>query len=476
MVHEAYLRLIGGDQKWESRAHFFGAAAEAMRRILVDNARRKKTNKHGGNLQRIDLTSVDVAIKTDDQHLLLVDEALERLSQKDPDAAELIKLRYNRTVEALKLLEKEAERARHEAAVSAAIVSFLNEDIFAGIMSEENVTHEMTVATLLDRAASSVGPRFESEPIVEAAVRHTLARTLYTMGRYPEAREQAERAHSIRHDQLGERAEDSLESQVLLGDLLNRLGSGDNGMALVSNALEVARTHLEPAHPTAIAAQVRLAWMHYGIKGHREQCKTLIDQAVSLAREQPDVDPINFIRALHLQARMVGGEEGEALYRESIVYADAHLGPSHPWSFNARGGLAAFLYDTNQKLPEAERLTRQAMLENIRIFGDTHPSALLFRSNLRLILTQQQRWGESVFHDLKTLQLIKRPAPNLKGVMARLGRSPLAQITATGTATLSHGEAFKTSRPAGGAARILSMIHGRRVSLFLRQPSGCGEH
>lgn len=94
LVHEAYLRLIGGDQKWESRAHFFGAAAEAMRRILVDNARRKKTNKHGGNLQRIDLTSVDVAIKTDDAHLLLVDEALEKLGKKDPEAAQLIKLRF----------------------------------------------------------------------------------------------------------------------------------------------------------------------------------------------------------------------------------------------------------------------------------------------------------------------------------------------------------------------------------------------
>lgn len=94
LVHEAYLRLVGGDQQWANRAHFFGAAAEAMRRILIDNARRKRAGKHGGGLERIDLSSVDVAIKTDDAHLLLVDEALEKLAAKDAEAAQLIKLRF----------------------------------------------------------------------------------------------------------------------------------------------------------------------------------------------------------------------------------------------------------------------------------------------------------------------------------------------------------------------------------------------
>ncbi|HAV63668.1 MAG TPA: RNA polymerase subunit sigma [Verrucomicrobiales bacterium] len=94
LVHEAYLRLLGGGQKWENRAHFFGAAAEAMRRILIDNARRKKSRKHGGELVRVDLSSVDVAIRTDDEHLLLVNEALEKLEAEDPEAARLIKLRF----------------------------------------------------------------------------------------------------------------------------------------------------------------------------------------------------------------------------------------------------------------------------------------------------------------------------------------------------------------------------------------------
>lgn len=95
LVHEAYLRLVGTDQpQWNSRGHFFGAATEAMRRILVENARRKSRVKHGGKLQRIDISELDVAITADDETLLLVNEALEKLSEVDPTGAQLIKLRF----------------------------------------------------------------------------------------------------------------------------------------------------------------------------------------------------------------------------------------------------------------------------------------------------------------------------------------------------------------------------------------------
>ena len=95
LVHEAWLRLVGSEaQVWSNRYHFFAAAAEAMRRILIDNARRKQRPKHGHGWQRVDLDQVNVAIQTDDDTLLLVDEALTRLEQEDPQKAELVKLRY----------------------------------------------------------------------------------------------------------------------------------------------------------------------------------------------------------------------------------------------------------------------------------------------------------------------------------------------------------------------------------------------
>ena len=96
IVHEAYLRLVDADQseKWNSRGHFFGAAAEAMRRILVDRARRKQTVKHGGELQRQALDRIDPPVNGPSDQLLAVHEALDKLAESDSQAAELVKLRY----------------------------------------------------------------------------------------------------------------------------------------------------------------------------------------------------------------------------------------------------------------------------------------------------------------------------------------------------------------------------------------------
>jgi RNA polymerase sigma factor (TIGR02999 family) len=96
LVHEAYLRLVDVAQarQWNSRGHFFAAAAEAMRRILVERARRKGRTRHGGGLRRADLLDAEVAAPTDDHEILLLDEALTRLAAARPQAAELVKLRF----------------------------------------------------------------------------------------------------------------------------------------------------------------------------------------------------------------------------------------------------------------------------------------------------------------------------------------------------------------------------------------------
>ncbi len=95
LVHEAWLRLAGGQsQEWEGRAHFFAAAAEAMRRILIDKARRKRAVRHGGAQQRVELEEVELACPTPDDQLLAMDEALDKLASLHPRQAELVKLRY----------------------------------------------------------------------------------------------------------------------------------------------------------------------------------------------------------------------------------------------------------------------------------------------------------------------------------------------------------------------------------------------
>src|SRR5215471_7044986 len=88
LVHEAWLRLAGNQtQAWDSRAHFFGAAAEAMRRILIESARRKRAVRHGAGLQRLDIEELEIAAPATDERLLAIDEALVRLAQQDEQKA-----------------------------------------------------------------------------------------------------------------------------------------------------------------------------------------------------------------------------------------------------------------------------------------------------------------------------------------------------------------------------------------------------
>ncbi len=96
LVHEAYVRLVDVDeaQRWDSRGHFFAAAAEAMRRVLVDHAREKGSAKRGGSLKRVDIDAVNVATTATPDQLLAIDDALAKLAREDLSAAKLVELRY----------------------------------------------------------------------------------------------------------------------------------------------------------------------------------------------------------------------------------------------------------------------------------------------------------------------------------------------------------------------------------------------
>jgi RNA polymerase sigma factor (TIGR02999 family) len=133
LVHEAYIRLVDAPvaQKWHSRKHFFGAAAEAMRRILIENARRKSTRKRGGELDRADVSLSDLPEANSAVSVLEIDEALTRLAAKDAQAAELVKLRYFTGLplaEAAEILEMSERSARRLWAYAR---SFLLEELSA---------------------------------------------------------------------------------------------------------------------------------------------------------------------------------------------------------------------------------------------------------------------------------------------------------------------------------------------------------
>ena len=95
LVHEAWLKLVGsGRQHWESRRHFFSAAAEAMRHILIDRARKRQCERHGGGQQRVDIAEVEVAAPVEDETLLALNEAIDELEKLDPAKAEVVKLKF----------------------------------------------------------------------------------------------------------------------------------------------------------------------------------------------------------------------------------------------------------------------------------------------------------------------------------------------------------------------------------------------
>ncbi len=134
LVHEAYLRLVDKPvaQEWHSRKHFFAAAAEAMRRILIENVRRKQALKRGGDLNRIELPLNDLPEANSAVNVLQIDEALTRLAKQDAQAAELVKLRYFTGLplaEAAEMLEMSERSARRLWAYAR---SFLLEELSPG--------------------------------------------------------------------------------------------------------------------------------------------------------------------------------------------------------------------------------------------------------------------------------------------------------------------------------------------------------
>lgn len=124
LVHEAWLRLGGDDQPaWDNRGHFFAAAAEAMRRILIDNARRKQTLRHGGGARRVNLEALDLAAGMADEQLLALNEALDRFAAHDARKAELVKLRFFAGLtneEAARVLKTSAPTAKRDWAYARA--------------------------------------------------------------------------------------------------------------------------------------------------------------------------------------------------------------------------------------------------------------------------------------------------------------------------------------------------------------------
>ncbi|HAV63506.1 MAG TPA: hypothetical protein DCY13_14205, partial [Verrucomicrobiales bacterium] len=313
-------------------------------------------------------------------------------------------------------------RAEQEAAISEAVVQFLNDDLFAGSVEGDGLPGEITVSELFERARTRVEDRFARQPLVEAAIRQALATSLHTLGQYGAAFQESERAFNLRTEALGPDAEATLESMSLHAWLGRYHWDAARCTAVAEETVRRATTSLGRDHPITISAMSRLAWIHYSNRVPHEEIQPLIIETVELARRQPEADPQTFIRSLHLHGRVVRTADREDRFREALDFAQETLGPDHPWSINALGVLAGYLHDAEHNLEEARTLAATALQKHIRLFGDAHPNSIVHRKNLKLICWRLKRWDEGLFHELRHFQLGGREAPSLEHFRHSLSR------------------------------------------------------
>lgn len=350
--------------------------------------------------------------------------------------AELLALRYlneeRKRARAMEIAQAERNEAlihaQREAAISEAVVQFLNDDLFAEAAPVGSNGENVGLKELVQRAQQHVDERFAREPLVAAAVRQTLATTLYTLGDPAAALAQAEAAFQIRQKILGPTARETLESMSLYAYLVSFQSDWQQGRELMEDAVRMATEQLGRGDPVTLDAKARLAWIYYRKVETRELSRTLSAETVVQARANPQVSAEAFIRALQLHGRLNERGKGEAYFREAIAFAVDRLGVNNPRTISARAALAGYLYDWNTSLFEAEQLCREAMEQYSKLFGIAHPNTLAFRDNLRLILRKLGHWEEAVYHGFKILQSSDGPHARLDMLRADFVKAPLSEF------------------------------------------------
>jgi tetratricopeptide (TPR) repeat protein len=312
----------------------------------------------------------------------------------------------------------EAARARAEAATAEAVTRFVNEDLFtapeAGLVAEREITLRM----LLDRASAQLPGALAAQPIVEAAVRTTLARAYRNLGHHPEAESHARSAQVLFEAALGPGHERALRALVELAAILD--GSGQPGLAVpaAERARDLAFQHLPATHPLRAESLNRLA-ASYSRVARTPEARATAAEAWKLACQLDSKTPELLVyAALHLLAREHGTAgrfvEGETLLRRALATHETALGPNHRRTLRVRNNLAAYFTDHRRQLDEAEQLYQQSLLAQSRLLGEEHEFTQMLRLNLGLLY-----------------EILDRPEPALAETLAVLEWRPHRRDLAT---------------------------------------------
>lgn len=328
--------------------------------------------------------------------------------------------------EAVALQERDNALRAHETA--HAVSNFL-QDMLASVDPAKAQGREITVRELLDSAANTLGDALRDRPDVEGEIRHTIGQTYYTLGRYPQAKEQLAIALERRLQTHGEAHAETIVAMDSLGVLHLMLGELDEAEALFTKGLELARKTLGPEDPCTLAAMDHMALLLQD-RGRYLEAEQLHRESLEIRRNVlgPDhLDTLSQIVSLADVMEDTGkAEEAVRMSAEGIVLAKQSLGPTHPITFSLMSINASGLYQLG-RYEESERISREVIDGRIRVLGEAHPQTLVSRNALALTLEQMGRHDEAAAELRQIVELAEQTLPpghdSILTYMGNLARS-----------------------------------------------------
>ncbi len=390
------------------------------------------------------------------------------------------------------------KKAKEESAIAQAVNDFLQKDLLAqaSAYNQSKPDPNITVRTVLDRAAQNIQGKFDKQPEVEAAIRDTIGRTYYDMGLFPEARKQLERALELERRTVGAEDPRTLNTMISLGSIARRQARYAEAEALFNQILPVARRVLGPEQMDTVSAMNGLATVYF-YQGKLAEAEALYVQILEIQRrtlgpENPQtLVAMNslasayqqehksaqaeqlFSQTLEIERRVLGPEhpdtlltmynlgtvyvaEGkmgpaEDLYKQSLEIRSRVLGPSHPYTLNSLYALAD-LYSRIGDQGKSEALYRQALKQLSRVLGPEHPDTLYVLSGLASAVENEGRYAEAE-------RLYRQALEPMRRVLG-----PENENTLSADANL--GEAYRDEGKFDLAARMAAeALGGRRHAL-----------
>ena len=308
---------------------------------------------------------------------------------------------------------REAARANREVATSRAISDFLQNDLLAQASAanqarpNNNPDPDLKVRTALDRAASRITGRFETQPEVEAAIRDTIGETYMDLGLYGQAQTQLQRALDLQRQVLGPMNPKTLRTMNQIGYTAFLQGKYPKAETLLSQTLESRRRVLGPEHPDTLSSMNSLAVL-YEREGKRPQAEALDSETLQIRRrtlgaEHPDtLRSVNNLAIVYMEESKYA--EAEALFSQNLKAEGRVLGPEHPDTLKSMHNLA-LVYYYEDKYPQAEALFSQTVEIRRRVLGLQHPDTLTSMNSLAFVYCLEGKYAQAETLQAQTLEI-----------------------------------------------------------------------